>query len=206
MSLIYPLTLPSHQFLRVTITGRSAVASNRSPFSFAQQTYVHPGQMWRASVELPRALTRDQAQPWISTLLGLNGKEGTFLLGDPLASVPLGSALGDPVVDGSGQSGGMLTTRGWSAGEVGVLLAGDYLQVGSGSTARLYMALHDVDADASGMAAIKIWPNLRESPQDGQLLTLTNTRGVFRLASNRRAYTIEHPYFYRVSFDAVEAL
>ena len=142
----------------------------------------------------------------MAALTSLNGKQGTFLLGDPLGATPRGSASGSPVVDGANQSGLTLDTRGWTANATGVLLPGDYIQIGTGSGARLYKAMTQVDADGSGHATIDIWPNLRDSPTDGQSLILNDTVGQFRLTSNRTPWTIRPPGFYDIRFKAKEAI
>lgn len=99
-----------------------------------------------------------------------------------------------------------LRTTGWAVQQVGVLLPGDYIQIGSGLTQRLYKAVTRVDADTLGNAAIDIFPSIRETIPDGTPLVLANTAGCFRLAENRREWDVDHTLTYGISFKAREAI
>jgi hypothetical protein len=83
MSMIYPLTLPSITGVReVTLRARSTVGVSESPYTAQQQVYVHQGEYFEADVLLP-PMKGAAAAEWSSFLLSLNGREGTFLMGDP---------------------------------------------------------------------------------------------------------------------------
>lgn len=203
MAISYPLDLPGTP-AEISIEGVSRVAVTASPFSGAQQVHAHQGKFWRATITT-KLLDRSSAAPWTAFLFKLNGPEGTFLLGDDAADL-LGSANGTPVVDGGSQTGQTLATRGWDANQTGVLLAGDYIQVDSGSSARLYQVLNDADADGNGKVTLDIWPQLRDKPTDGTSITTSNPVGVFRLAQNTSGYTWTPPSRTVITFDAVEAI
>ncbi len=206
MAITFPITLPSAPGpVRFELSPRAVVATLESPFTLEEQVFEHQGQAWALTFELPPML-RATAEPWLAALMSLNGKRGTFLIGDPIAKSALGSVAGAPVVDGAGQTGKELNTRGWTASAGGVLLAGDYFQVGSGGTTRFYKALKDVSADGSGNATIDIWPRLRESPVDGDPLVTASPKGVFRLAQNALPWDVDRNGVYVVAFGAVEAL
>lgn len=111
-----------------------------------------------------------------------------------------------PLVNGAGQTGGTLNIDNCSISEVGYLLAGDYLQIGSGSGAQLYKVLTQVNTSATGTAAVDIWPNLRSSPADNAAITLINTKGRFRLKDNISQWSINEISSYGITFDCVEAL
>ena len=109
----------------------SSVAAFASPFTLQQQVQAHQGQLWQAKVEWP-PMNEITAAQWIAFLLKLNGKQGTFLFGDCVRKTPYGSAGGTPIVDGAGQTGQSLLTRGWPASTAGNLRAGiDWIQLGS---------------------------------------------------------------------------
>lgn len=220
------------------------------------------------------------AGKWVATLLKLNGRQGTFLFGDRIRATPLGSAGGSPLVDGGGQTGQSLVTKGWPLSTDGNLLAGDWLQIGdsgalppgvfsattswltdlfiisrtatqiavrftdacpsvggtmdwsvgtqfgiknvnpgagevsvsattnpptSSGTPRLYRVLNDVDSDSNGDAVIDIWPRLREPPEDGATIYVSNCKGVFRLKDNNMNWNIDVARLYGLEFEAVEA-
>lgn len=203
----FPLDLPSSRIRDCDLTMQSAVSVGESPHTFASQTQVLPGQRWGLTLSLP-PLTRREAHAWLAFLAELNGREGTFLANDPRHKNPLGSGLGAPEVDGGAQAAmsRSLATRGWTPNAAGVLLKGDFLQVGTGAAARLHMVTTaDVDADAAGKATINIWPGLRETPADGTDIVVTNARGVFRLKSNVQTSS-RKLVTYGLSLDAWEAL
>lgn len=60
--------------------------------------------------------------------------------------------------------------------------------------------------DGDGNARIIIWPDLRSSPADNAAVRLENTVGVFRLANNNTAWSINEVCTYGISFSAVEAV
>lgn len=205
MAINYPLTLPTATGIkRVTIRMRSVVAVTESAFTLQRQVQAHQGQRFEATVELP-PMVRADADEWIAWLAKLNGQEGTFTMGDPAAASPRGTGGGAPLVNGASQTGNSLVTDGWNAGE-GVLKAGDYIQLGSGSTARLYKILNDVTSDGSGNATLDIWPSLRSSPANNDPITVTSTVGLWRLAGNVSSWDADEATLYGITFDAVEAL
>ena len=193
MSITYPLALPtSIGIADITLSANNAVAISQSPFTFQQQIIRHPGQRWMASVTIP-PVRRDLAEPWIAFLLALNGPVGTFLLGDPNGKAPQGTATSATITGTAGSSGPTITMT-------GTLLAGDYIQVGSGATATLHKVLQDRD----GTGVVDIWPALRSDVTDATV-TLTNTVGRFRLSGNQQSFNINDASIYGISFDAVEA-
>jgi len=209
MAITFPLNLPTSKGIHsITLYAQSTVGVSESPFTYKQQVYKHQGQRWEADVRLP-PMSRADAEEWISFLLKLNGQYGTFLLGDPNGATPRGSAAstpGTPVVNGSGQTGGELSIDGLPTSATGYLKAGDYIQLGSGTALQLYKVLNDVDSNASGQATLDIWPNLRNSPQDGSTVIVSNAKGAFRLSSNETAFTITEFTKYGITFGAVEVV
>lgn len=206
MAIVYPLALPTTPTpSRMLMRSINAVAMSQSPFTFEQQVFEHQGGIWAAEIALP-PMERAAAEEWISFLLKLRGRNGTFLLVPFSAKTARGSGAGTPQVDGAGQTGLVLNTKGWTASSTGVLLAGDYLQIGTGSTSRLYKNLNDADSDAGGLAVLDIWPRLRESPADSATITLTNPEGVFRLARNDSEWDISTATIYGLGISAMEAI
>jgi hypothetical protein len=185
----------------VEFTAMDTVAVSISPFTGQQQVQDWQASWMEASVSMP-ALIHAQAQEWIAFLMSLRGQAKVFQLGDPLATAACGSRLGTPLVDGAGQTGYLLATKGWTASSVGVLLPGDWIQIGY----RIYRTLEIATADGAGKLVLSIWPQLRESPADGDVITLNNTKGLWRLASERRKWSVTGSRTYGMQFEIREAL
>jgi hypothetical protein len=174
----------------------------------AQQVHKHAGERWEADITLA-PMKRDDAEYWVSFLLSLSGAYGTFMLGDPLGGTARGSASttpGTPVVAGGSQTGSELDIDGCPVSTTGYLKAGDYIQIGTGASARLHKVLADVDTDSSGQATLDIWPALRESPSDNSSVIVSNCKGVFRLSSSITSYDVNQASVYGLTFGAVESL
>lgn len=206
MAISYPLTHPATPgFAQIDITAFDVVAIAQSAFTLQEQVYAHQGGIWRAAVSLP-PMKRETAAAWCAWLTALRGRYGTFLLGDSSAKTARGVATGTPLVNGSSQTGLTLVTDGWTAGVTGILKAGDYISIGSGTSTRLYMVVSDANSNGSGQATLEIWPRLRESPADNAAITVSNAKGLFRLDTNERGWTVDRAKIFGISFSAVEAI
>ncbi len=206
VGLSYPLSLPDGiRIAQISFQGESAVTRSESPVTFKQQVVRFPGQRWSVDISIP-PFRREVMEPLVAFLLALNGAEKTFLLGDPNNRFPRGSGRGIVLVNGSGQTGNSLTLDDATPNTVGWLRAGDWIQLGTGASSQLYKVLQDVTTDGDGKARIFIWPDLRVSPADNAIVRLENTSGVFRLANNNTAWSINEVCTYGISFSAVEAV
>jgi hypothetical protein len=206
MPITYPLTLPTITGISsINIRPFSVVAVAESPFTLSQQVQEYAGQRWEADVTLP-IMSRAEAEEWNAFFLKLNGRRGTFLMGDPAGSTPRGVATGTPLVKGAGQTGNTLITDGWTTSTANILRAGDYVQLGTGSNARLHKNLDDVNSDSSGNATLTLWPNIITAPTDNAALTITAAKGVWRLSTNVMEWNIFPPAMYQIAFTAMEAL
>ena len=194
MALSYPLNTPTTIGIEsIELRAVNAVAVSQSPFTYKQQVISHGGQKWEASVTIP-SVHRDKAAEWKALLVGLKGQVGTFLLGDPDYATPQGTvssctltgSAGDETVD-------VIMT--------GTLKAGDYIQLGGGSSAKL----HQVLLDQNGTGILEIWPALR-SDYTGATVVFNSPKGVFRLSNNVTSWSINNASIYGISFEAVEAL
>lgn len=195
MALTFPLSIPTTIGIEsIELRAVNAVATSQSPFTYKQQIVAHQGQRWEASVTIP-AMRRDLMAPWKAFLTSLKGQQGTFLLGDPdYADGPQGTVSACTLSGAAGDESVTVTMT-------GSLLAGDYIQLGSGSSARL----HQVLADQTGNGTLEIWPALRGAYTDAAV-TFAAPKGVFRLASNVSSWSINNSNAYGISFEAVESL
>lgn len=111
-----------------------------------------------------------------------------------------------PSVNGGSQTGGTLLIKDCSPSVTGFLSAGDYIQLGSSSTATLYKVLSSVNTDDSGLASVDIWPNITSAYADSSAVVVENTVGLFRLSTNIQQWQIDDISSYGISFDCVEAI
>ncbi len=180
----------------------------QSPFTLQSQFQQWPGaEQWTCNVGLP-PVTRGTSDSWISWYMALQGILNTFFMGDFSHTVPTGTALGTPLVDGTSLGYNLPTsyylhTKGWTANQPAVLNPGDYLQIG----VRLHRiaGFVPVNSDQTGNAVIPIWPAIREQPADNQLVILNHARGLWRLADNKRVWTERPTKVLGLSFKASEA-
>ena len=206
MAISYPRTLPSHTGIAgITLRAVNQTAMTMSPFTYKQQIHNHSGQRWEAEVQLP-PMKYENAEQWIAWLLSLNGRSGTFLMGDPLRAAPRGSVGGTPVVNGASQVGSSLTIDGCATSITGWIKAGDYIQLGAASTATLHKILQDVNTNSSGQASLDIWPSIRTAPEDGDTVITSSCVGRFRLNSGGQDWSINNAAIYGITFAAIEAI
>jgi hypothetical protein len=209
MAITYPLTLPTHTGIAsIELRAMNAVAYSRSPFTFAGQVHAYTGKSWQADVTLP-SIRRDLAEEWIAWLISLKGQLGTFYLGDPNAVTPLGSARNSDTVTTNGSTAAGSNTIAITSAplsQTDYLKAGDYLQIGTGTSMQLFKVLADVDTDGSGQATIDVWPDVRATISTGTSVYFESAKGVFRLASNESAFSINEASIYGISFGAIEAI
>jgi hypothetical protein len=207
VAITYPRDLPgpSSDIALMTITAENVVGISESPFTFDQQVHQHQGQVWRMTCEL-NPLARISAEPWIAWLQSLNGRYGTFLMGDPSGTTPRGSAGGSPKLSTGSATGLTVPIYAASSGTTNWLRAGDYIQIGTGADSRLHRNLQDVNTTSGGVATLDIWPRLRTTPASGSAVVVSSTVGVWRLMDNAAVWTVTGPGIYRIAFSAQEAL
>jgi len=204
MAISYPIDFPSNLSVSsVVIAPRNAIVRSESPFSFSEQVYDLGGEMLTISGTLP-LMTKEQAEEYVSFLFKLKGRWGTFLFPIPL-STPQGVATGTPLVNGAGQTGNTLAIDGMTPNTTNIFKAGDWINIGSGSSTRLHKILNDANTNASGEVTVDIWPAHRSSPADNAAITTSNCKALLRL-TNDVGYSIDTNKHYFLQFDAMEAI
>ena len=199
MAITYPLTLPTATGIKsIKWTMVTATAYSESPFTFAGQTHAYTGERWEADITLPR-MKRANAEQWISFLASLRGRFGSFLLNDPDATSPRGTATAATI---SGSAGDRTVSATVTSGDT--LLAGDYIQLGTGSDSTLHKVI--VDFTGTGSAAdLEIFPALRKT-RSSVSADLTSASGLFRLSSNESSWDANDVSTYGITFGAVEVV
>lgn len=204
------IPMPSSPGMRnITLIQSDSVGENESPFTKQAQEQRWAGaDWWMAKIQWP-PMRLDEFSAWEAWLGALRGKANVFRMGNPLRTAPRGSGSisgtsASCVASSSENQAGAtyIYTQGWTASAAGVLLPGDYIQIGE----RLHFVagVSSVDADSSGDATIEIWPSLRESAS-GVALKLTNCTGMWRLGSNDRQYSADVARLFGLSLDVKEA-
>ena len=194
MAISYPLAMPTVGGIQsIDIRTTNAVVLSESPFTYDGQIQKFPGQRWLADVTL-KPMKRKDAEQWAAWLIALNGKYGTFLLGDPNGTAPRGSATSATISGSAGSSSVTVTMT-------GTLKAGDWIQISSAAD----VTLHKVLVDKTNSGTLEIYPALRKD-RFSQPAVLTNAKGVFRLASNENGYSISNLEIYGFSFGAIESV
>lgn len=173
----------------------------KSPLSGATQTLELPGARWAAALSYFN-LEVAQLRVLSAFLVRLRGQAGTFTLHDFARPTPEGLATGTPVVSGAGQSGNTLVTTGWTTSITGILLAGDYIQVGD----ELKMVVADANSDGSGGATLTIEPPWRNSPANGVGIVTNQPKCIMRLADPETGWKTSPPVLTDISFNCIEVL
>lgn len=205
MAISYPLQIPDTGVTSINWTNSVASVISRSPFTFQGQAQTYPGQIRYAQVSVENR-NREDAEDWVGFLNALNGCGGTFLMGDPLGIRPRRGTTTGVTVRGSGQSGSTLLVNTAQTSETNWASRGDWLQIGVGSNSRLYKVTMPANTNGSGYANLEIWPSLRASPVDGQVINMSNPKGLFRLSSGTFNYSEQDGCKYSLSFSCEEVI
>lgn len=201
------VALPSSSCIASVIMSLTRVVGlTESPYTLEEQSFKWPGERWSIDFRLANITNRGTASDWMAFGAKLQGKYGRFLIGDPAARMPRGVATGVPVVNGGGATGNTLPTKGWTPSTNGILLKGDYIQLGTGVNSRLHMLTENINSDAGGNANLSVEPALRTSPADNSPIITNNPVGLFRMSENTFAWSVDPGMVYRFSFQAVEVL
>lgn len=203
MTITYPLSLPaSCKSQGFSISLLHATEASASDFTFEDNSFQWPGERWEITFTPPPIRDRELAAEWFTFAAKLRGVYGTFLAGDPLGANPRGAGGGTPLVDGADQTGYYLDIKGAPTSTTGWLLKGDYLQVGTGSSARLHMLTANADTDGSGLVTVELAPALAPNIADNTVITIVNAVGVFRMTDKAVSRSQEIGGVYRYGFSA----
>lgn len=176
MAINYPLTLPAAPgFRSIQWSPRSIAGMNVSPFTGAQQVYQWPGEWLECSVTLP-AMKDASAGAWRAFFLALRSRAGTFYLGDSVRRTTLGTVTGTVTVGSGAVANTTTLPLGNASGQPFAL--GDWLQVGTGSSARLHQV-----TQINSATSVEVFPCLRSAYASGTAVDYTSPVGLFRLAA-----------------------
>jgi hypothetical protein len=185
-----------------TFTGKAylaAAGTGTASIAFYDSTFLMIGSYTIASIT-----TTSWAAFSVTATAPTNAVYVKFGLASPAAATLHAAQLvaiktSDTTWNAAGES--VVHTRGWTANQAGLLVIGDYIQLGY----RLHKVLADVASNSDGTAAISIWPSLREAQYEGQPVILTSTQGLWCLAENKRDWSQSEARFYGIAFQIAEA-
>ena len=174
---------------------------HKSPLSGAMQTLELPGAFWSAVLSIEDQKPA-QARRIMAFLTQLRGQAVSFNLFDHSHPIPAGVATGTPVVNGSDQYGTQLLTSGWTPDVTGILLAGDYIQVGS----EFKMVVANANSNAGGLATLQIEPPWRNSPADGATVVTSYPKVLMKLSDDKVGMKTSAPWFGSTVIACIEDL
>ncbi len=198
MAIAYPIDLPANGITSIEWRALNAVATSQSPFTYKQQVIAHGGQRWEATVNIA-PLNKASAATWKAALISLKGSSGTMLLGNPVYDVPQGTVSACTLSGDAGVETASVTMT-------GSLKAGDYIQLGSASSASLHKVLLDANSDSGGQVLLDIWPNINVAQADNATVVTSNAKGVWRLANNESNWSINEIAVYGLTFGCTQAI
>jgi hypothetical protein len=169
---VLPLKLVSSLERRLA----TSVAEARSPFTGTSQIQDWGASWWEYQIDM--AVTQGANARRLSAFFtALGGLRGRFLFPDP--SIEVSIAVGNPYVTEAQSAGAStLQTAGWGLG----LRAGDFFQLGSDVTTRLYQLTEDVTPLGSE-ATLAFVPPLRAAAQVGTPIALDAPSVLLRLTA-----------------------
>lgn len=173
--------------------------ANRGEFTGKRRvTILSAAPRWYAQVTMPPILGEDRVLDWRAFVVDLDGIANSFrLVACERDQVGPGVAI---VVDGSGQGGHQIATRGWvGAGQK--LRRGQFLTVAD----QLLMLTAPLVADASGRGVATFKPYLRLPSVDGAAIEVRRPYAVMAMSDPKNGWKVGIGQNYGVSFQCEEA-
>lgn len=183
------IDIPAPLLRAVSITWKMETnhALAASPFSGHVQAQRGQLERWSFTLEL-RRLTREEIQIAQGFFLALEASLGLFRMHDPAARLPLGTATGTPVLAATADPGDRtLSISGFTPSVSNILRAGDWIQIGD----QLAKVVADTSSNASGVAAVTIWPKVMVEVASGQPVTVREAKGLFRFTTQLPEWTAD---------------
>lgn len=210
MPVSYPAEIPTSGITSLSWTNATASFISRSPFTFQGQSQSYPGAIRYAQITVDN-LNREDAEDWVGFLDSLNGTKGTFLFGDPMSKVPMGTARGTALVNSANLTNrDAITAKNvpTTGSSSNFLKRGDWIQLGTGLNSRLYKVVQNVNKNnTTGVTGIMyLWPSFRITPNVDDVITFENPKGLFRRSSGTFNYSEENGCIYSLSFDCEEVI
>jgi hypothetical protein len=173
-----------------------------SPLAGTYQDIVRPGARWLANMSW-KVLSNDDQQELIAWCVQMSRGDVRTALPN-FAYLARGSLAGSPEVNGAGQTGYSLATKGWTHSATAVLKAGDMFQVTDGTLHQLLMVTATANANGSGNSSVAIEPSLRIQPSDSSALVVSAPSAYFSFTKPTFAASYTPPRRAALSIALVE--
>ena len=150
-------------------------------------------------------MTRSNFAPIKAFLMKQRARLNTFTIIPPVVSNAQGVASGTISVNGAITSGATTCTiDGMATSTNDILKAGDYFRFAGQN--KVYMAVEDLDSDASGEGTLTFEPPLRSDVADDVALVYDNVDFTVRLRNDIQEYSIITDNLYKYEIDLIENL
>lgn len=137
---------------------------------------------WTYHIVAPRLMSLAQAALWKTMLLGLDGLNNYLAAFNLVETAPRGTMRGTMTLSGAHSAGATSATITAGAGQASTtLLAGDWLQIGTGLTGQLVMVTGDATANGSGVITVNFKHPLRNAQSGGASVNWDRALGHYRL-------------------------
>lgn len=170
---------------------------NISQWTGARQVLPSGRGWWECSVSLPPIVGTSNVNVWRSFFGAAQGATNDFQV--PVSPIAQSTATATPQVNGAGQTGRSLSTKGWPASTT-VLSGGQYVTINN----QLLQLTANVVSDGSGNATISFAPSIRVSPADNAAIEFKNPYALMFFAEDP-GYSVEPGMVYSISFNLRES-
>lgn len=183
----------------MSLTLKSSTTVYSSELNNAIQTAALEGAQWAATLAYTNR-TELEGRTMKAFLTRLNGRAGRFRLTPPDLN-QLGTRLGTGLVDGAGQTGDTLNTKGWTINQTNLLEPGDYINFNG----ELKMVVETATSDGAGLSSIIIAPPIRKSTNDNDAIEVTDPQGIFMLTNDNQAgWDVQSNFIHGATVDLIE--
>lgn len=171
---------------------------NRGEFTGKRRvTLLSAAPRLHAQVTLPPIIGETRVLDWRAFVFDCDGVANKFQL---IACERDQIAEAGVVVDGAGQYGQALATRGWASPGL-KLSRGQFITVGE----QLLIVRAPVVADGAGRASISFKPYIRLSPADGAPIEVRRPYAVMSMTDPKNGWDVDVGQNYAVTFECEEA-
>lgn len=189
----------------ISMTAKSAVGVNTSPFTYAQQVYSYDGQRWEMSINFPPMKLGD-AEKVIGFFTRLNGREHYFNLVHPEAVTQnLQTDSNGVFVRISASQSTLKQLRLAHSGSLETIPVGTFITVPAITTtgANHLVKVTNVVSSSTLQKTVDIWPYLTGDIDDYDVddvyMNPADLKGTWRLKSNNFTYDVNEASIYGMS-------